>query len=104
MDVVTFVVTPPGPQRTAIETGQVGPLRIHLRHARRAIVFTLELQGTVVLVIEGSHGIDAEHRTVIEGQQILTQFQLGVLLAFVAQAVLGLRTRQLETLLLAAAR
>lgn len=38
MDVVTLVVTPTGPQRAAIEAGQVGPLRIHLRHARGAVV------------------------------------------------------------------
>ena len=29
------------------------------------------------------HGIDAQHRAVVEGQQVLAQFQLGVLFAFV---------------------
>lgn len=53
MDVVTFVVTPTGPHRTAVEGGQVRPLRIHLRHARRAVILALEFQLAVVLVVEG---------------------------------------------------
>ncbi len=103
MDVVTLVVTAPRPHRAAIEAGQVGPLRVHLRHARRAVVLTLELQGSVVFVVQRCHGIDAQHRAVVEGQQVLAQLEFGVLLAFVAQAVFGLRPRQLETLLLATA-
>ncbi|MNE47300.1 hypothetical protein D3C80_1417000 [compost metagenome] len=98
MDVVSLVVTPPGPQRTTIETRQVRPLCVHLRHAHRAII-TVERQVFVVLVVQRSHAVDAQHRAVVQDVHVLTQLQLRVLLAFVAQSVFRLGTLQLKTLL-----
>ena len=101
MDVVTLVVTTPGPQRTAVEARQIGPLRIQLRQACRTVV-TLKRQLAIVLVVQRGHAIDAQHRAIVEAVDVLAQFQLGVLFALVAQPVLGLGTGQLEAGLLAA--
>ena len=96
MDVITFVVAATGPERTAIERGHVRPLCIGLRQTHRAVVF-IEREALVVAVVQRDHAIDAEYRAIVEGVQILAQLKLAVLLAFVAQAVFGLRPRQLET-------
>ncbi|MNV96486.1 hypothetical protein D3C71_1915020 [compost metagenome] len=96
MDIVPFVVTPTGPQRTAVEAGHVRPLRIQLRQAHRAVV-TVERQVLVVLVIQRGHAVDAEHRPIVQGEQILTQLQFSILLTFVTQSIFRLCTRQLET-------
>ena len=100
VDVIAFVVAPPGPQRAAIKTRQVRPLRVQLRHAHRTV---LPLKGelVVVLVVKRGHAVDAEHRAVIQGQDVLAKFQLRVLLALVAQPVFGFSAGQFETRLFA---
>ena len=101
MDVVTLVEAAPGPQRTAIECRHVAPLGVHLVHPREAVIAG-EFRRMTILVVELGHALDADHRAVIQAKQVLAQVQFDVLLALVAQAVLGLRARQLEALLRAA--
>ena len=50
----------------------------------------------VVLVVECRHAFRAQYRAVGEGVEVLTQIELGVLLALVTQAVLARRAGQLE--------
>ena len=63
-----------------------------------------EFRGMAVFVEQLRHGLDADHRAIIQGQQVLTQVQLSIMFALVAQAKFRLRARQLETRLAVAVR
>ncbi len=95
MDVVALVEAPPGPQRAVVQRRHLAPLGIGLHHPRPAVIAG-ELRGVVVLVVERRHAFQAQYRAVGEGVEVLTQIELGVLLALVTQAVLGRRAGQLE--------
>ncbi|MCY1308611.1 hypothetical protein D9M70_586300 [compost metagenome] len=58
-----------------------------------------ELQVVAVLVVQRRHGLDAERRAVARAEEILAQIEFGVLLALVAEAVLGRHAGELETAL-----
>ncbi|MNF82982.1 hypothetical protein D3C84_652940 [compost metagenome] len=101
VDVVALVETAPGPEGAAVQRRHVAPLGVHLVHPREAVVAG-EFGGVAVFVVELRHALDADHRTVVELEQVLAQVQFDVLLALIAQAVFGLRPRQLEAGLRAA--
>ncbi|MNF96875.1 hypothetical protein D3C84_796820 [compost metagenome] len=56
-----------------------------------------------VFVVQLGHTLDAEYRAVVQGQQVLAQVQLHIVLALVAQTVFRLRAGQLEARLAAIA-
>src|SRR5690606_29374805 len=96
VNVVTLVETSPRPQRTAVKCGHLAPFSVRLNHPRPAVVAS-ELGRVVVFVIQRRHTFDTQHRTVIEGEQILSQAQLCILLALVTETKFRGRARQLKT-------
>ncbi|MCY1368667.1 hypothetical protein D9M69_556640 [compost metagenome] len=102
MDVLALVVTAPGPEGAAAERRHVAPFGVQLHHPRIAVL-AAELGGVAVFVEQLGHAFDADGRAIARLEQVLAQVQFGELFAFVAQAIFGRRTRQLETALGAAA-
>ena len=95
VDVIPLVEAPTGPQRAVVKRRDVAPFGVRLHQARKAMVAG-ELGCVIVFVVQRSHALNAQDRPVVHGEQVLTQPQLGVLLALVPQSELGRCARQLE--------
>src|SRR5690606_36897059 len=92
MDVVSLVEASAGPERAVIQRGDVAPFDVRLDQPRPTVI-ALESGAVVVFDVQRGHAFDAQYRAIIEGGEVVGETQLCVLLALIAESILGRCTR-----------